>query len=254
MNIPPWTFGLIVTGQAEVNIAPAWLNREFSRRAYCLFEVVRRIGQLDPITSPARVACITGTNKRIPTKDQELGLVAAGYLKNGKRRFVLVIDDLEGTDPVPKFNRYRAALDGVLEAQGLADRASVHFFVNMVEAYFFADSRAVNGAAQRQVLTEDHPNDVESIRNPKATLRARWPQYHETEHGKVMATSMDLAHVLRKPDECCWLRALVAWCVDRLETAVAFYTPFDAQDYAIGNGCKADLTYQQRVSSPGASP
>ena len=41
------------------------------------------------------------------------------------------------------FGRYRAALDTVL-SEDQARRAAVHFFVNMLEAYYFADTRAVN--------------------------------------------------------------------------------------------------------------
>ena len=40
------------------------------------------------------------------------------------------------------FDRYRSALDVVLDT--LKDRASVHFLVYMLEAYYFADIQAIN--------------------------------------------------------------------------------------------------------------
>jgi hypothetical protein len=47
-----------------------------------------------------------------------------------------------------------------------------YFLVNMLEAYYFAHSKAVNMAAGRIVLANDHEGDVETIPHPKNELKA----------------------------------------------------------------------------------
>ena len=47
--------------------------------------------------------------------------------------------------------------------------ASVHFLVNMLEAYYFAHAAATNGVLGTEL--EDFEGDVESIRHPKNDLK-----------------------------------------------------------------------------------
>ena len=87
----------------------------------------------------------------------------------------MVVDDLEGAGrdiAAEVFARYRSALDEVLMTSNLHTRAAVHFLVNMLEAYYFADSRAVNSVAGTDVIAADHPTDVEEIRHPKGEAQA----------------------------------------------------------------------------------
>ena len=78
--------------------------------------------------------------------DAEIGLSARRYLADGFA-YVILVDDLahdhrdHATDV---FQRYRLALDTILNPVGWKTRASVHFLVNMLEAYYFAHAAAIN--------------------------------------------------------------------------------------------------------------
>ncbi len=89
---------------------------------------------------------MVGTGKRIPDRDAEqIGIPARRFLSS-TGDFVLLVDDLEANrsgevDAV--FDRYRMALDTMLR-EDMSAKAAVHFLVNMLEAYYFADAKAVN--------------------------------------------------------------------------------------------------------------
>lgn len=138
-------FGLIVTGETEQEHLPK-LFRLLMATGICHFEVIRKIEQRSSITSRRRRPPVVGTNQIIERKDElEIGLPARGYVNRSDCHFVLLIDDLEygRRDQVQQvFDRYRTALDTVLNT--LKHRASVHFLMNMLEAYYFADARAIN--------------------------------------------------------------------------------------------------------------
>ncbi|HZL36330.1 MAG TPA: hypothetical protein VFC78_13510 [Tepidisphaeraceae bacterium] len=157
----------------------------------------------------------------------------------------MVVDDLDGDMPQPVFQRYRGAVDGILRKPGFDSRAAVHFLVSMVEAYYFAHSQAVNNVAGRNVLESDHPTDVEMIRHPKGKLKQLWPDFRERVHGQQIIRILDLSHVLHRPTECCWLRALIAWCVDRIRQENAFYGTLEPTTYCLGSGCKSPTSYPQ---------
>ena len=61
-------------------------------------------------------------------------------------------------------------------------KVAVHFLVNMLEAYYFADSKAVNGVLGTDL--EDFEGDVETIRHPKNDLKRRHAPFDEKEHGR----------------------------------------------------------------------
>jgi hypothetical protein len=155
MSYGPCRIGLIVTGKGEASFLHDLFNREMMPRAYCLFEIVRYFPQLRPTDAQLKKQNITGTNQPVPTRDQELGLAALGYLKSNERSFIIVVDDLEEDQPVPVFERYRKALDGVIQQSGLDKRAAVHFLAKMIEAYYFAHAAAVNTVAGRNILDAD---------------------------------------------------------------------------------------------------
>ena len=152
-----------------------------------------------------------GSNKEIPDRDaSEIGLPARGFLSS-RDAYVLLIDDLEADRAGAVrdvFGRYRAALDTVLN-KDQARRAAVHFFVYMLEAYYFADTRAVNKVLGTELA--DFAGDVESIRHPKNELRKLFHGFDEREHGRQIVKRLDISHILSQEDTCASLRTMFAW-------------------------------------------
>ena len=202
-------FGLIVTGKSEEAFLPR-LFRSLEATGKCHFRVLRRIGQRDPITSARRKLRMTGTGKTIPDRDQsEIGLPARQFLTR-ESTFVILVDDLEeGRAEAIKdvFDRYRLALDTMLGAE--KHRASVHFFVRMLEAYYFADAQAINAVLGTKLA--DYDGDVETIPHPKARLKELAPGFDEVQHGREIVGRLDVPHVLSTPETCGSLRTLFAW-------------------------------------------
>lgn len=156
---------------------------------------------------------MTGSGKTIPDKDAEqIGFPARRYLSRDDT-FVVLVDDLEH-ERVPQarqvFERYRRALDTMLRPRQLDRRASVHFLVKMLEAYYFADADAVNAVLGTDLTGFE--GDVETIRNPKAELRNLAPGFRETTDGVEIVRRLDVPHVLSRRDTCASLRVLFAWC------------------------------------------
>ena len=167
-------FGLIVTGETEQQHLPK-LFKSLMETGICNFRVIRRVGQLGAITSASRLEGL-GNGKKILSEDEKIGLAARKYLMTDVCHFVLLIDDLEydRRDQAQQiFDRYRLALDTVLNT--LKHRASVHFMVNMLEAYYFANVTAINTVLGTSL--SDCGDDVETIRNPKSDLRQMHPKF-----------------------------------------------------------------------------
>jgi hypothetical protein len=166
-------FGLIVTGKGERDFLPS-LFRHLMGRAGCSFRVIGCLGQRNPITSPAKQLQMVGAGKKIPDKDAEqIGLPARRFLNQSPCHFVVLLDDVElARRPVIArvFQRYRLAFDTIL-SPATRPKAAVHFFANMLEAYYFADSAAVNQALGTTVLPADHNGDVELIDHPKNKIK-----------------------------------------------------------------------------------
>ena len=124
---------------------------------------------------------MTGSGKTIPDRDaQDIGIPAREFLSS-ETNFVILVDDLEADragEIRQIFDRYRLALDTILQPDQ-ARRASVHFFVNMLEAYYFADARAVNAVLETEL--EDCEGDVETIRHPKNELKVLYQGFDESE-------------------------------------------------------------------------
>ncbi|MBF0549111.1 MAG: DUF4276 family protein [Deltaproteobacteria bacterium] len=211
--------GLIVTGEAEEKHLPKLFKSLMDSRV-CSFEVLRRVDQRSSISSEKRKLRMAGNGKLIPDKDEmEIGLPARRFLGNDRCHFVILIDDLEGdrresVDHV--YKRYRAALDVVLKEEQRF-RAAVHFLVNMLEAYFFADAACLNSTLGLNPSLEDFDGDVEDIRNPKGKLKSIHPSYEEIEDGGKILSSLDLEHVLSRSDTCAYLRTMFAWCLKVME-------------------------------------
>ena len=152
---------------------------------------------------------------------------------------MLLVDDLEHSrrDIAREvYHRYRRALDLMLEPLELEAFASVHFLVNMLEAYYFAQATAINAVLGTQL--DDHHDDVETIRHPKGDLKQIYSGYREMAHGELIVRNLDLKHVLARPDTCASLRTLIGWC------AKAVGRPFDT-DYQLESGVYSLLTGSQ---------
>lgn len=240
-------FGLIVTGKTEREHLPKLFN-SLMATGVCHFEIIRFIGQRDPITSPQRKLEMVGSGKLIPDKDAtEIGFPARRYLMVNKCNLVVLIDDLEYhrvQEAQQVFARYRRVFDTVLSSE-LQPRAAVHFLANMIEAYYFAHTDAVNKVLNFDPPLEDYTGDVEAIRNPKSDLKQLCTGFDEIEDGGKILECLDLAHVLSRSETCAWLRTLFAWCVEALQQ-YAFCDISDlAEVYRLQDGLFSPVTCLQ---------
>ncbi len=240
-------FGLIVTGKTEREHLPK-LFKSLMASGTCSFKVIGFIGQRAPITSARRKLEIVGSGKTIPSKDAtQIGFPARRYLDNNQCHIVVLIDDLERHRRVQAqqvFDRYRQALDTILTTEQ-ARRAAVHFLVNMLEAYYFADANAVNIALGLDPPLQDHAGDVETIRNPKSKLKMLCPEFDEIEDGGKILAYIDGEHVLSRPDTCAWLRTLFTWCVTAMEQFSSHEFTSLHDGYRLQNGHSSPITALQ---------
>ena len=167
----------------------------------------------------------------------EIGLPARRYL-TADATFVILVDDLEAkreSSAQAIFRRYRDALDAIL-SESRRSRASIHFFVNMLEAYYFADANAINAVLGTNLA--DYEGDVETIPHPKSDLKAHCPTFDEIEHGKEIVAKLDVEHVLSRRETCASLRSLFGWC----STAIG-QTP--ANQFELVRGSYSEVTKGQ---------
>lgn len=241
-------FGLFVTGVGEAQFLQK-LFQAFRNVGPFRFRVVRKIEQLSPRTSDKKNVNLTlpKTTKRLPTRDEALGLSVRGFLQEQTNRLALVVDDLEyarSDSASGCFERYRHAIDTIINDPAIRRRVSVHFFVMMLEAYFFADAEAVNRGLGKEVLTSDYTDDVEHIRHPKNQLKLLFQGYDEVRHGDMIIGRLDVEHVLSNPETCASLRTLFAWCVESiLEFCPDFKNNFP--DFQLDEGIQFPVTNGQ---------
>lgn len=184
----------------------------------CTFRIKARFGQRSPITSEKRLLKMVGEGKMIPDKDaEEIGLPARRFLKSNPNSFVVLIDDLEDgrrENHEAIFARYDKIFDTFLSRE-TRPRASVHFFVNMLESYYFADVDALNSVLN--ISLSEHEGDVEEIRHPKNELRKLTKnRFDEKRDGRLIVNRLDLARVLNNGSTCRSLRSLIKWCIAAL--------------------------------------
>jgi hypothetical protein len=232
---PFYHFGLIVTGTGERASLPS-LFRSLAKSGRCSFSVIRQIGQRSPRTSRKRKLKMIGNGKLIPERDaQDIGFPARRFLLSTDDSFVVLVDDLEhARKPQARevFQRYREALDTILGSE--RRRASVHFFANMLEAYYFADARAVNAVLDTNL--SDHAGNVEEIRHPKNKMKGLKCGYRPTEHCNGIVGGLDVPHVLSNPETCAWLRALFAWCTKAMRQPATSLFRLDSGAYSVVTG------------------
>ena len=183
---------------------------------------------------------MVGSGKTIPDRDaQDIGLPAREFLSS-ETRFVVLVDDLEAGragEIQQIFDRYRLALDTMLRPDQ-ARRASVHFLVNMLEAYYFADTRAVNEVLGTDL--DDYEDDVETIRHPKNKLRELCRAFDEIEHGCRILDTLRVGHVLSRRETCSSLRTMCAWICKIIEEP-------EGEAYQLLEGRYSDVTRNQPV-------
>lgn len=190
--------------------------RALTNAGNCHFRVLCKVGQRSPRTAPWRELRVVGRGGLIPNKDrEEIGLQARRHLQEDESTFVLVVDDLEGSRRTARdavFRRYREALDYTLGPH--YNRASVHFLVNMLEAYYFADPQVVRDVLGIELAEPE--GDVEEIGHPKNELKRLARGFDEVIHGREIVSSLNLEQVLSNPQTCGSLRALVRWCMKKM--------------------------------------
>ncbi|MCX6378198.1 MAG: DUF4276 family protein [Armatimonadetes bacterium] len=207
-------FGLIVTGHGENEALPKLFKSLMTHG--CSFVVLRQIKQRTGVTEKRRIEMVK-TGKALPDKDvEEIGLWARGFLLSERGAYVhhvIVVDDLEQLDTeeatLKKFTQYREALDSV-NLDRDRHKVSVHFLVRMLEAYYFADAKAVNSVLGTAFT--DYDGDVEEIGHPKGELKKLYAGFDEREHGKAIIPQLDVPHILSNPHTCASLRTLFKWC------------------------------------------
>ncbi|MEQ9238654.1 DUF4276 family protein [Coleofasciculus sp. E2-BRE-01] len=231
-------FGLLVTGETEAEHLPK-LFKSLMESGWCTFKVLRRVPQLPPDYSQKKKKKLkaTGTNKGIPDKYiQQIAWEARKHL-NRPDTYVIMVDDLEHDrrqQAQQVFERYREILDTLPATQ--RTHASVHFLVNMLEAYYLADANAINAVLGTSLA--DYQGDVEDIRHPKNYLGNLYPNFKEKEHGGKILQRLNVEHVLSCPDTCKSLRTLFKWSV------LCMGQPLSDQ-YQLLNGKLFDITRSQ---------
>jgi hypothetical protein len=240
-------FGLIVTGETEEYHLPSLL-KNLMDLGICKFKIIRRIGQLSPRTSTKKHKKIVNTVKNMPRQDEDIFLMARAYLSKNPCRYILLVDDLERDriSIAPQvFERYREALDTLSQEQ--KNRASVHFLANMIEAYYFADSHAINTALGLVTPLQDHSGDVEKIPHPKNEFKKLYPGFDEKEDGGKILKLLRVEHILSRPDTCAYLRTLFYWCYKVLQKYPypEILELFQAEQYHFHDGILSEVTQQQ---------
>jgi len=205
----------IVTGKGEEAFFPQFLH-SLMETGKCCFIKPRRIGQLSPRSTSNQLRMVQ-TGKKLTDRQAEIGLIARRFLGENKANLVILVDDLEdrGEQIQGVFEVYRNALDTMLVPES-QDRATVHFMVAMIEAYYFNDANAINAVLGTEL--DDFDGDPESIRSPKSKLKQHYQSrgrefgFKEVEHGREIVDQLDLPKVLSDPNTCRSLRSLVKWC------------------------------------------
>jgi len=118
---------------------------------------------------------------------------------------------------------------------------SVHFLVNMLEAYYFAHAQAINDVMGASWT--DYGGDVETIGHPKGELKKHLDTFDEIEHGQQIVQRLDVPHILSRPETCASLRTLYGWCWRALGLP-------PSEDYQLEKGRYFEITLPQIAHLP----
>ncbi len=171
---PFFRFALIVTGKGERAGIDRFL-RAIHADGQSTCTVTDRVPQLIPVGEKKRAARelkMVGKGGRLEGRDEQIGLIVRSLCFRGFD-YVILIDDLEksGRNDVEKrVERYVTAGRGLI-ADDRPWRFSVHFLVNMMESYFFADTNPASEVLGAPVSAPAEFPDVEDIPHAKSLLR-----------------------------------------------------------------------------------
>ncbi|GAK53138.1 hypothetical protein U14_04398 [Candidatus Moduliflexus flocculans] len=240
-------FGLIVTGDSEKGHLPN-LFKSLMSTGCCTFKIIGQVPQRRPITSEQKKLKKIGKGSLIPDRDEDFVKIARRFFQDYPCGFVLLIDDMDGWEERASdvFKRYRLGLNTMLNSEQ-QQRAAVHFLVNMLEAYYFAEANAINNALKLDPPLTDYAGDVETIPNPKHQLKNLHHEFNEVRDGGEILKKLDVEHVLSRPETCAWLRTLFAWCVKILEDHPYYSLLPDSpsRKYCLAHGTYSPVTQGQ---------
>lgn len=123
-------------------------------------------------------------------------------------------------------------------------RTAVHFLVNMLEAYYFADSNALKLVLNIEGI-KDYEGDVETIKHPKNELKRIFSSFNEKDDGGRIIENLNVEHILSNPYTCAWLRTLFLWCV-KILAKCSYCEIFELNEkFCLQNGVKSPVTINQ---------
>ncbi len=220
-------FGLMVTGESESAALPS-LFRSLMEHGNCTFEFFQKIDQLRAKTSQKHPLKVVNTDKTLPDKDAAIGFDARRYLSNQKDGYthhVILIDDLEGlneNDARNAYERYRVALVKINPKD--EHRVSIHYLINMLEAYYFVNTDALNSFVNpeglpesQKIIFDNYSNDVEDMPHPKSAIKSKFAKnkyraFNEKQAAQEIIPQLNVPLILSNPDTCAGLRTLFKWC------------------------------------------
>lgn len=242
-------FVVAVTGHAEEACVPTIVRKATeSLSSFVLVRQVRRVHQ-----RPRSRIVRRGSTKAQVLPDHVTLAREVPKLVHDNNVFFLWIDDLEGGTDRPAarqhFDYYAQLLDKACHTP-LRAKCSIHFLVNMLEAYFLADTSSANIVLGTNLT--NHAGDCEDIKNPKGVLESAVKKldpsakYDVKEDGGSIAKQLNLETILSSPDRCRALRTLVAWCWE------AIGEPRDER-FQLASGQYWDVTAAQLQQVPDAA-
>ncbi|MBA4030118.1 MAG: hypothetical protein C0478_04380 [Planctomyces sp.] len=209
---------LFVTGQGEETFLASFFRQ---LRHFESGEVIITAEYAFPqITVPTNAKKLAKNGREVLEKiDKATIKKIRPWLLISTQHYAVLVDDLETgrrTVAETQFNFYREQIHRILDTKPeIKNRFSVHFFVNMVEAYYFNHPEVVNDVCGTSLTAQ--PGDVENIRHPKGRLKElvsqleRGRKFDEMVDGTAIAKKLDLQKVLDNSEHCRALRTLVAW-------------------------------------------
>lgn len=225
----PWQpvrIQLVVTGRGEAKCAANLVGKVIHAAGRAIHPLEAVAADQRPRKQIRNISKLlpAQAGRQVPTKRHLEVIRELGKRLADPAVICILIDDLEKGErqaAAAHFEYYRRMLDDI-PAKNAAARSSVHFLVNMLEAYFFHDVEATNQVIEGLELGR-HDGDVEDISHPKNALENEIKQrigrdrgYRETDDAVKIVRHLNLETVLADPDQCRSLRTLVAWCWEQI--------------------------------------
>lgn len=237
---------LFVTGQSEFAVLPRMLS-ELTLSGRCSITPEIAFKQLGVSTK----RLVNRSGKAVAGKAEQIGLKIRGWIQASTENLAIIVDDLEHErrgEAASLFKRYNDAVLPFLNVDpSFVRRFSVHFLVNMLEAYYFRQVAVINEVCGTTMPS--HEGNVENLRHPKNriddAIRQVNPRqrFREIDDGREIAKKLSLTTILDDPKSCRALRTLVAWIVERIGDG-------SADRYRLREGEYWDITVGQLRNPP----